>query len=71
MGEGDRSLWRQAGRRRELGETGETGDSGDRGGVVDFTGEDASEDMLMVGHSKDTLANVHEPKKTIEDCCRQ
>lgn len=54
MGEGEWSLWRQAGRRRELGETGETGDSGDRGGVVGFTGDDASEDMLTVGHSKDT-----------------
>lgn len=50
MGEGDRSLWRHAGRRRELGDTGEIGDSGERGGVVDFTGDDASEDMLTVGH---------------------
>lgn len=67
MGEGDRSLWRQVGRRRELGDTGEIGDSGDRGGVVDLTGDDASEDMLTVGH----VANVREPKKTTVDCWRQ
>lgn len=49
MGEGERGLWRQWGRCRELGETGEVGDSG---GVVDGaagTGDEASEDMCA-GH---------------------
>lgn len=47
MGEGERGL---CGRRRELGETGEVGDSG---GVEDGaarTGDEASEDMVRVGH---------------------
>ena len=49
MGEGERSLWRQGGSRRELGDMGELGD---RGGVVDgaaCTGDVASEDMLPTG----------------------
>lgn len=68
MGEGERALLRQVGRCRALGDTGE---DGDRGGVVDFTGDDASEDMLMAGHSEDTFADMREPQKTTVGCWKQ
>lgn len=70
MGEGERGLWRQGGRRRELGDTGEVGEIG---GVVDgasCTGSLASEDMVCEGHcSSDGNTTYCGGKATMSSAC--